>query len=345
MNREIVLDDLNEEQLKEIDSVIQAEFLSDKLKDEDIADEDLLDEEGKIIEEAKKLTYKERKELKDSDFALIQYVVNKKTGEKIKVRRFPIYDPAHVRNCLARLPVAKNLTEEERELVKKRALKKAKELNMTELLKRYEKAEEPTAQVTPEPAQVVPPVEVKPEPAQVAEAPVGEQKEKEKPIKTVSYYTSENIESIGEDGGVDYQSKSYEKIIRTYKDGHEEIEIRDANSASDSKISKYTSAQLEEAVNKAKEELANLHKTELEAKTNEIKVDLEKKIIDKETEITNLKKELDAKAQEIAELTKPKVEVAKEEPTVEVGNTEKIEKDSKLKERQKKINLKAYGHE
>ena len=92
------------------------------------------DYEGGEIDEAKKLTTEKRNNLPDSDFALIQH----KDGKKI--RRFPIHDEAHVRNALARLPQAKGLTEEERTKTKNKILRKAKALNMTELLKRHEKA-------------------------------------------------------------------------------------------------------------------------------------------------------------------------------------------------------------
>jgi hypothetical protein len=293
------------------------------------------DYEGGEIEEAKKLTTEQRNALPDEDFALIQ----ERDGKK--VRRFPINDEAHVRNALTRLPQAKDITEDEKKSALAKILKKAKELNMTELLKKYEKAEE-TAQVTPEPtkveepkveepkveAEAKPTEEVKPaeaeapkteatlEPVQVAEAPVVE---KEKPIKTVSYYVNENIETVGEDGGIDYQSKSYERIVRTFKDGREEIEIREGNSANDSKISRFTI-------------------TQLEAKVNEVK-------LEKDTEITNLKTELDSKNQEIANL---KVEKAKAEekpeglqPELSVGSIQPSE--DRYTEIRKEVNDKAFG--
>lgn len=91
-------------------------------------------------EEGKKLSYKQRKDLDDSMFALIQSVKNKGTGEMRKIRRFPINDENHVRNALARLPQAKNLTSEERDTVKSKILKRARELNMKDLLAKYDKA-------------------------------------------------------------------------------------------------------------------------------------------------------------------------------------------------------------
>jgi len=79
---------------------------------------------GGWIEESalgKKLSYQERKGLSDSSFALIQTVVNKRTGKKMKVRRFPIQDCSHAANALARLPNAKNLSSSERATVKRKA--------------------------------------------------------------------------------------------------------------------------------------------------------------------------------------------------------------------------------
>ena len=67
------------------------------------------DYEGGEIDEAAKLTTEQRNALPDSDFALIQTDSN---GNK--VRRFPINDEAHVRNALARLPQAKDISDEEK---------------------------------------------------------------------------------------------------------------------------------------------------------------------------------------------------------------------------------------
>jgi len=66
-----------------------------EVKDED---QELIDElEGESVEEAAKLSSKQRNSLSDSDFA----VVVTKNGKKI--RMFPIHDAPHVRNALARI--------------------------------------------------------------------------------------------------------------------------------------------------------------------------------------------------------------------------------------------------
>ena len=76
---------------------------------------DILDEAQYDEIMGKELTTKTRKALKSSSFALIQ----KKDGKTI--RRFPIHDCAHARNALARLSGAKNLSSEERAMVKRKA--------------------------------------------------------------------------------------------------------------------------------------------------------------------------------------------------------------------------------
>ena len=325
--------------------------IMEEIKIEEILDNDY---EGGEIDEAKKLTTEQRNALPDSDFALIQ----EKDGKKI--RRFPINDEAHVRNALARLPQAKDISEEEKKSALAKILKKAKELNMDELLKKYEKSEEvlpevkveepiieepkvdatvvepiveekpveatievkieepkaEEAQVTPEPARVsepVPIVEQKPEEkAQVAEQPV----EVRKLVKEVRQESVINT-FVPKEDGTGNTSERKGKVITTryYSDGTEEVVTEDFDV-----IDTYSSAQVEAKVAEAKAE--------------------------KEIEITNLKKELDSKNQEIAELKTPKVEVAKveEKPELVVGNAETKTID-KYKERRKKINKAAYGHD
>ena len=113
-------------------------------EDLQIIEDSLIDvdeiEEAKT-EEAKKLQYEQRKGLSDDKFAVVIRVKNKVTGEMRKIRKFPINDEAHVRNALARLAQeAPKKTLEKLgvniEDVKKKIMKKAKELNMTDLLER-----------------------------------------------------------------------------------------------------------------------------------------------------------------------------------------------------------------
>lgn len=70
--------------------------------------------------QADKLSYDQRQNLKDSDFALVQTVDGK------KIRRFPIHDEAHRKNAWARLPQAKNLSDAERAEVANKIMSKAK---------------------------------------------------------------------------------------------------------------------------------------------------------------------------------------------------------------------------
>lgn len=104
----------------------------------------------------KKLSYEQRQDLPDSAFALIQ----KKDGERR--RRFPINDCAHARNALARLPVAEDLSAEERASVKRKAEAKlnSKEcksetakggsMNPEELQEEYEKMKAEVERLTSE---------------------------------------------------------------------------------------------------------------------------------------------------------------------------------------------------
>jgi len=119
--------DINEEELEMV--------LSTQLEGDNFIDED-----NKLIEEAKKLTYKERQKIPDDMFAVVVTIKNKKTGEPRKIRMFPIKDPAHVRNALARLPQATETLKRlgvSVEEVKKKILKRAKQLNMTTLLEKH----------------------------------------------------------------------------------------------------------------------------------------------------------------------------------------------------------------
>jgi vacuolar-type H+-ATPase subunit I/STV1 len=119
MKRELILSELSVEDLESL-----------KIEEDGSLDE-------VYVEKSKKLTTENRNTLKDSDFALIQQVKNKTTGKMEPLRRFPISDEAHVRNALARLPLAKNITPEEKALVEKRILAKAKELGMADLLNKH----------------------------------------------------------------------------------------------------------------------------------------------------------------------------------------------------------------
>lgn len=85
---------------------------------------DVLDE-GDL--QADPITTKERNALPDSDFALVQEVQNKSTGEKRKVRRFPMDTEARRKNAWSRSSqVATDLADEERRQVKNRIMNRAK---------------------------------------------------------------------------------------------------------------------------------------------------------------------------------------------------------------------------
>lgn len=97
------------------------------------------------INQSKVLTTKERNALPDNMFAVIKKVKNKKTGNARKIRMFPMQDETHVMNALARIEqeaVQKNLTKLgiSKGIVLRKVLKRAKELKMKELLKKYSQA-------------------------------------------------------------------------------------------------------------------------------------------------------------------------------------------------------------
>lgn len=95
------------------------------------------------FDESKKLTYETRQNLTDDQFAVVK-IVKTKSGKDRKIRMFPIHDPAHVRNALARLaqaPVQKTLQKLGVSIdnVRTKILKRARQLNMKSLLERYKK--------------------------------------------------------------------------------------------------------------------------------------------------------------------------------------------------------------
>jgi hypothetical protein len=118
------------------------------IEDTDKLEQAFVEEEYEGFEEAekaKRLTYQERKNLPDSDFAVVARVKNKNTGEMRKIRMYTINDEAHVRNALARLGQPKPKTTLQRlgvsiEEVRRKVLARARKLGMTQLLERYKKA-------------------------------------------------------------------------------------------------------------------------------------------------------------------------------------------------------------
>ena len=199
-----------------------------------------------------------------------------------------------------------------------------------EEVKPEEAKEEPkTEEVkeTPEPAQVTEPAqEQKPEEqAQVAEAPVNPKKL----VKIIRYSTEISEETLAEAGSTFLRSGK-EKVVRVFDDNTEEVVETDVQF-----VQRFTQAQLEEAVKKAKEELTTLHKAELEAKTNEVKAELEKKITEKETEIATLKTQIEQKTQEVATLTAKEEETTP--PTLEVG-AEEVEEKTEIQKQAAKVN-------
>jgi len=85
----------------------------------------------------------ERKEIKDKDFAGLKRIKNADKTRKIRI--FPIHDPAHIEEALDRLENDVVVATLETlgistDNLKRKILQRAKELNMKDLLKKYEEA-------------------------------------------------------------------------------------------------------------------------------------------------------------------------------------------------------------
>lgn len=133
-------------EVKEGDNCPVLDMSALEIEAEDQALEEAMAELAEGSEEAKKLTYEQRKEITDDKFAVVVTVKNKVTGEPRKIRMFPIADENHVRNALARLPQAVNTLKKlgvSVDEVKNKILKRAEELNMKDLLERHDQADAP----------------------------------------------------------------------------------------------------------------------------------------------------------------------------------------------------------
>lgn len=122
-------------EVAEVKPVVPAEEAKVETPVESKKEETEEDEYEESFEVAKKLTYEQKQNLSDKDFA----VVVEKDGKKI--RKYPIHDEAHVRNALARLGNAKNRAELEKlgvdaDAVIRKIKAKAKRMGI-ETAKRY----------------------------------------------------------------------------------------------------------------------------------------------------------------------------------------------------------------
>jgi len=113
------------------------------IKDFEKFEKILIDKENDTLEEANRITYQDRANLKDSDFAVIARVKDKTTGEMKKIRKFLILDEAHATNALARLeqPASQSIFKKlgiSISLAKRRILKRVKQLKKTKLSKKKE---------------------------------------------------------------------------------------------------------------------------------------------------------------------------------------------------------------
>jgi len=124
------------EEILKAEEIVITNLDNEKLSNEEFEKqlEELHKNEEESVEysaDAKKLTYQERQNLSDSDFAYVKTIGGK------KIRRFPIHDEAHVRNALARLPIAQGLSPAEKAAIKAKILRRARQLGMKDLLERH----------------------------------------------------------------------------------------------------------------------------------------------------------------------------------------------------------------
>jgi hypothetical protein len=294
------------------------------------------DETLQEVEEAKKLKDEERQKLSDDDFAVVVTVKNKVTGEPRKIRMFPIQDEAHVRNALARLPQAEETLKKlgiSKEEVLKKILKKAKELNMTELLKKYEKSSEETQVVVPPvetkiDAIVAPIVETKPEEIKAEETK--EEVKAHEEVKLIKIITEETVSTIEipNETGNSVERKGNRKCTRVYSDGKEEVSTEEFTV-----VDTYSHAQLEEKVNTAK--------AEKDTEITTLKVEHEKILAEKDTELKNLKQELEQKTQEII---KAKVEDnGQPDLTFSTVDVTKDAEKEEIRKKRKDFDRKTFG--
>lgn len=340
----------------------------------DITDEDisLFENEEDEIEEAKRLKYEEKKNLSDDDFAVVLTVKNKVTGEPRKIRMFVINDEAHVRNALARLGQEKVREHLKRlgvsiESVQKKILKRAKELNMEDLLKRYEKSEEAVESIeakkkcktcdedlqpneedicskckkvkkasdseekieeTSTQAEVKheETVETKIEESKTEVTPEEtkasvEVKPEENKEEAVAVVTTEVTQTTTDviDEKKEVVTTTTERNVTTEHDGQETQSVVEKTEV----VVTYTMEQLKDAVAQASQAL-------------------EEQIKQKDSEIQTLKSELEKISQEINSIKTTKA-AEKSQPELTVGNVT-LDNDF-YKEKQKKINRRAFGHD
>jgi len=99
---------------------------------------------GILFEESPKLTYKDRLDITDDNFALVKSC-KLKSGQTKKIRMFPIHDPAHVRNAMVKLEdelVQATLGKlgVSIDSVKRKITRRTRKINMKKLMEKYEKS-------------------------------------------------------------------------------------------------------------------------------------------------------------------------------------------------------------
>lgn len=246
--------------------------MDDKFEEQLIAEiegEDLINDDGEIIE-AKKITYQQRKGLKDTDFAVIVYVKNKKTGGKRKIRMYPIQDEAHVRNALARLGQEKPQATLKKlgvsvEKVRQKILRRAKQLNMTTLLERYkssvdeiEKEDKAVAEKVEEKIEDVKAEEKKEDKVEDKKEEKIESENKVEDKKNEEIENKDKKEDVeAKDKKIDEGSESHKaevKVEETKIEDKKEEEVKVEEEKKEDKVEAKTKTIIEEVITTVREE-------------------------------------------------------------------------------------------
>ncbi len=284
-------------------------------------------------------------------FAVVVRVKNKKTGKLRKIRMFPINDEAHVRNALARLGQSAPKATLKRlgvsvEAVEKRILRRARQLKMTELLKRYEKSSKETMAKKKEEKKVEAKVEEKvkskvEEQPKAEETPKAEEKPKaeETPKAEEAPKTEEKVEKAEEKKDTPAEEPKVEqpKVEAKEEKKDEKVEDKESDTEKAKETSEEVTEEKAESVAKVEPEKADEKKDE---KVEEKPVE---KVEEKKEEKSDDKK--DEKVDEkVSEKTDEKPTEEKVEKATEETREQKYAKGirrlaSKIRDLKKQLNL------
>lgn len=258
-----------------------------------------------LEEEAKVLTYEEKKNLPDSSFAVVITVKDKRTGKPRKIRKYPLIDETRVRAALRYLGMPRNQKALKKlgvsvESVRKKILKRAKQLNMTTLLERYK-------------------------------SNIDGGKDMEERIKELEQEVATLKEELKKkDEEIAKKTEEAEKSSKVVE------ELKKESDEAKKKIEEVEEAKTKE-IEKAREDATTI--AERRAELGETELKDEDLLNDDKYEKAKLEKELKEKDKEIAELKEG------EKPDLDKGSKKKTTDEDEYAESRKKIKKLAFGTE